>query len=176
MLPVLIGSTAVALLLVFIATRPDAFRVERSATIAAPPEAIFALLDDLHQWARWSPWEKLDPQMQKTFEGAPSGVGAGLHWSGNKKAGEGRMTITESKPAERLVTSLEFIRPFPATNVAEFALTPGPAGVAVRWSMTGRSTFMFKAFGVFVSLDKLVGKDFEEGLGNLKRICEENKA
>ena len=176
MMFVLVILAAVAVLLIIVATRPDAFRVERRATIAAPPEKVFALIDDFHQWARWSPWEKLDPQMHKAFEGPPSGVGAGLRWSGNQKAGEGRMTITESKPVERLVTALEFIRPFAASNVAEFALSPAPSGVDVTWSMTGRNNFMLKAFGLFANMDKLIGKDFEEGLANLKRLAEEGRS
>ena len=167
---------ALAALGALVATRPDAFRIERSATIAAPPAAVFTLVNDFHQWARWSPWEKLDPQMQKTFEGAPAGVGASLHWSGNKKAGEGRMTITESKPEERVVTALQFIRPFAAHNVSEFALAPGPGGVAVTWAMTGRNNFMLKAFGLFANMDKMIGKDFEEGLANLKRVAEAGKS
>ena len=168
---------AAALVLVgLVATRPDTFRIARSTTIAAPPEPVFALLNDFHQWARWSPWEKLDPQMQKTFAGPPSGVGASSHWSGNKKAGEGRMTITESKPAERLVTALEFVRPFAASNVAEFVLAEAGGGVAVTWTMSGRNNFMLKAFGLFANMDKMIGKDFEEGLANLKRVSEEKRS
>ena len=163
---------AVLVLVALIATRPDQFRVARSTTIAATPEVVFALVNDFHQWARWSPWEKLDPQMQKTFAGATSGVGASLHWSGNKKAGEGRMTITESKPVERVVTALQFIRPFAANNVAEFALARAGGGAAVDWSMSGRNNFMLKAFGLFTDMDKMIGKDFEEGLANLKRVAE----
>lgn len=176
MLAVLVFLAAAGALLALVATRPDAFRVERSATIAAPPATVFALVNDFHQWARWSPWEKLDPQMHKAFEGAPSGVGASLHWLGNKKAGEGRMTITESQPSTHLVTALEFIRPFAASNVAAFALAPVPGGVAVTWSMTGRNNFMLKAFGLFANMDQLIGKDFEEGLANLKRVAEEGTA
>lgn len=167
---------AVAGLVLFIATRPAAFRVARSATMAAPPDVVFGLLADFHQWSRWSPWEKLDPQMNKTFEGAPSGAGASYLWKGNSKAGEGRMTIVESKPPERLAIRLEFLRPFAATNHTVFTVAPTAQGSVVDWEMTGDRTFMFKAFGLLVGMDKMVGRDFEEGLANLKKIAQEGRA
>ena len=172
MIAVFVILAAVAVLLAVVATRPDQFRIERSTTIAAPPEVIFPLVSDFHQWARWSPWEKLDPAMKKTFSGAPAGVGAGYAWDGNSKAGAGRMSMTESKPSERVAIQLEFLRPMQATNLTEFALKPAAGGAAVNWAMSGHNNFMTKAFGLFVNIEKLVGKDFEEGLASLKRLSE----
>ena len=108
------------LFLLFIATRPAKFRIERSAQLSAPSATVFALLNDFHQWGKWSPWEKLDPTMKKTFSGSESGAGAEYAWSGNNKAGEGRMTMLDSKPNEQLSIKLEFLKPFPATNVTTF--------------------------------------------------------
>src|SRR4051812_25159071 len=125
--------------LIFAATKPNEFRFQRSRTMGAPAAAIFEVLNDFHQWGRWSPWEKLDPSMQRTFEGAAAGVGAVYGWSGNKKAGAGRMTIAESKPSERLVIRIEFFKPFAATNTITFALAPVATGTQVVWSMEGRN-------------------------------------
>lgn len=158
--------------MLLVARRPDVFTVARSATIAAPPQAVFALLDDFHQWPRWSPWEKLDPQMKRTFSGAPRGEGAVYSWAGNRKAGEGRMTITGSRPAERLAIQLEFFKPWVATNAVEFLLRPAAGGVDVEWTMTGRNNFAFKAMQVFMNMERLVGGDFEKGLAELKRVAE----
>jgi uncharacterized protein YndB with AHSA1/START domain len=155
-----------------IATRPDAFIVKRSATIAAPPGVVFGYLNDFHLWPQWSPWEKLDPNMQRTHSGAPSGTGANYAWSGNSKAGEGSMTITESKPDERILLDLHFIRPFKSSNVTEFVLTPAAQGTQVTWTMSGKHNTATKAFSLVSDMDKLVGKDFEEGLANLKVLAE----
>ena len=162
----------IAALLVFIATRPAGFRVERKATIAAPPDKVFGLLSDFHQWGSWSPWEKLDPAMHKTYDGAPSGVGASYLWKGNNKAGEGRMTIVECQPPQKLGIQLEFLRPFAATNQTQFTLATAAGGTAVDWVMTGNRNFMLKAFGLFMDMDKLVGKDFEAGLANLDQASQ----
>jgi uncharacterized protein YndB with AHSA1/START domain len=150
----------------FVATRPDTFHVERSAQVSAPPEAVFALLNDFHQWAQWSPYEKLDPQMAKKFEGPEAGPGAVYEWSG-EKAGAGRMTLVEAKPAERLVIKLEFLRPFEATNEARFTLAPSGTGTRVTWSMDGQNNLVSKAAGLFMDMDALIGKDFAQGLANL---------
>ena len=160
-----------ALFLIFVATRPAAFRVERSADIAAPAATIFPLLNDFHQWAAWSPWEKLDSQMTKTFGGPPAGTGATYAWVGNKKVGEGRMTITESKPTQFLSLKLEFLKPFTATNQTTFLLSPSATGTRVVWRMDGNRNFMMKAFGLMMNMDKLVGGDFERGLANLNTIA-----
>jgi hypothetical protein len=162
---------AVALLLAFVATRPAGFRVARSATIAAPPEVVFAQLNDFRRWSSWSPFEKLDPAMKKTFEGSPSGVGAAFHYVA-PKAGEGRMTLIESEPNERVAIKAQFIKPFAATNEIEFTLRPASDGVAVTWAMTGRNSFVFKLFALFVNPDRLLGKSFEQGLADLKRVAE----
>ena len=160
------------LLVVFIATRPAHFRIERSAQIDAPSAVVFPLINDFHNWPKWSPWEKLDPSMKKTFSGAPAGTGAGYAWVGNDKAGEGRMTITESKPSELVSMKLEFLKPFAATNQATFKLTPAGNGTQVHWIMEGDNGFMAKGFGLVMNMDSLVGKDFEEGLSNLNRVAQ----
>lgn len=149
----------------YIGTRPDSFRIERSAQIGAPPAAVFPLVSDFHQWAAWSPYEKLDPNMKKTFEGPASGPGAAYSWDGNSKAGAGRMTVLESKPGELLSIKLELLRPFAATNVATFTFTPSGAGTRVTWSMEGKNSLMGKALSPF--MDGMVGGDFEKGLANL---------
>ena len=155
----------------FVATRPDTYRVERSAMVSAPPQVVFAQIDDFHRWAAWSPWEKLDPQMQKQFGGAASGVGAEYHWSGNDKVGEGRMTITESQPTDRIAIKLEFLKPWASTSTASFTLAPEGEGTRVTWAMDGRHNFMSKAMCVFVSMDKMLGTDFERGLAGLGTVA-----
>ncbi len=170
---ILIGLVAVLLVLaVFIATRPAHFRVQRSAQINAPSGAIFPLINDFHNWPKWSPWEKLDPGMKKTYSGAPAGTGAQYAWAGNDKAGEGRMTITDSKPNELVALKLEFLKPFSATNQGTFNLAPNAAGTRVQWSMEGDNGFLAKAFSLVMDMDSLVGKDFQEGLENLSRLAQ----
>lgn len=163
----------VALVLAFalyVQSRPSAFRITRSLVIAAPPSAIFPLLHDFRAWARWSPWEKLDPDMTKTYGGADAGVGATYHWQG-KKSGEGKMTITESESDRRLVIALDFIKPFPANNTTIFTVEPDGEGTRVTWTMEGESNFASKAFGVFVNMDAMVGRDFETGLAAISTIA-----
>jgi uncharacterized protein YndB with AHSA1/START domain len=167
--PILIGAgTVVAGILGYAASRPSGFRVERSAHIDAPPDRVFAKMNDFREWPSWSPWEELDPAMSRMHSGASSGRGAVYEWSGNKKVGKGRMEIIESVPAKKVGIKLDFITPFEAHNTTEFTLTPSGGGTDVNWAMTGASNFMMKVFGVFVSMDKLVGKDFEKGLAKLK--------
>jgi hypothetical protein len=156
-----------------VATRPDTYHVERSLEIGAPAEAIFPSVADLRNMAEWSPWEKRDPAMKKTFSAETSGIGASYAWEGNKQVGKGRMTITELLPPEHVADKLEFIEPFPA--VAETAMDLKPAaggGTRVTWSMNGKSNFVGKAFSLVMSMDKAIGKDFEDGLANLKRVAE----
>jgi len=163
----------VAALAAYVATRPSEFRLARSAVIAAPPEIVFANLDDFRRWEAWSPWEKLDPSMQREFEGPSSGVGASYHWVANEEVGEGRMTITESRPPQRLAIRLEFVRPFAATNQVAFELSPHVAGTtSIDWSMAGENGFLGKAIGLVVDTDELVGADFEKGLAALKQASE----
>lgn len=162
----------VAAILLFAMTKPDSFEVERSARIAAAPEAIFPYLDDFHRWGEWSPWEKMDPGMTRTFSGAASGVGAVYAWQGNKQVGEGRMEILESVAPSKVVLALDFLAPFEAHNTTEFTLTPGADSTTVIWRMSGPNTFLGKVMSIFVSMDKMVGPDFEAGLANLKAAAE----
>ena len=169
---VLVVLVLLAALLGFAATKPDTFRVQRSASIQAPPQRILALINDFHNWTSWSPWEKLDPALKRTYSGAPSGPGAVYEWEGNKKAGQGRMEITEATPA-RTVIQLDFLKPFEAHNVVDFALQPRGDATDVIWTMNGKNTFMGKLMSVFLNMDRLVGKDFEAGLANLKAAAEQ---
>src|SRR4051812_11831540 len=164
-----------ALVLIFVivvAMQPSSFRVVRSTTIAAPATAVFVRVNDLHEWEAWSPWQKIDPNMTQTYEGPPAGPGASMTWSGDKKVGEGRMTITDSRTDELVRLRLEFLRPFKATNAVEFTLQPQADQTLVTWAMTGERNFFFKAFGLFMSMDKMVGGDFERGLAQLKSVTE----
>jgi Polyketide cyclase / dehydrase and lipid transport len=157
---------------VVVAVQPADFRITRTRTIAAAPSAVFPHVNDFHNWGAWSPWEKLDPQMKKTYDGSPAGVGAMTSWSGNNKVGEGRMTIEESRPSELVRIKLEFLRPFKATNTAEFTFKPEGNQTLMTWSMIGKRNFMMKGFCLFMNMDKLVGGDFEKGLANLKAVVE----
>lgn len=169
---ILLGlAVAVVALAGFISTRPAAFSVQRSATIQAPADIPFAMVNDFHRWAVWSPWEKLDPAMTRTFTGADTGLDAMYEWDGTE-VGAGRMTILESKPAERIRIRLEFLRPFEAQNTTTFTFTPEGSGVTVSWRMEGRNGFIVKAFSLFVNMDQEIGKDFEAGLANLKAAAE----
>lgn len=162
----------IVVFVVVVATRRADFRVTRSTTIAAPPEAVFAQVNDFHKWDAWSPWAKLDPAMKRTHEGAPAGPGAIYSWAGNKEVGEGRMTITESRTNELIRIKLEFLKPFAAVNTTEFTFKPGGNQTAVTWSMTGTNNFMAKAFCLFMNMDKMVGGDFEKGLAQMKSVAE----
>jgi len=173
MLPLLLAFAFIALIfIVVIAGQPDEFVVSRSATISAPSEKIFPYVNDLHRWEAWSPWAKLDPNVKNSFSGPDSGAGAAMAWDGNKKIGAGKMTITESRPGESISFRLEFIRPFQATNTAEFHFQSEAGRSVVAWTMTGRSNLFFKVFGLFKNCDGLVGKDFEKGLASLKMVAE----
>ena len=162
----------VVVFVVIVALQPPEFRVARSATIAAPPPAVFAQVNDFHKWDAWSPWAKLDPNMKKTHEGAPAGTGAIYSWSGNDQVGEGRMTLTESRPSELIRIKLKFMKPFAATNTTEFTFKPEGNQTAVTWSMFGTNNFIAKAFGLFMNMDKMVGGDFEKGLASMKSVVE----
>jgi uncharacterized protein YndB with AHSA1/START domain len=162
----------VGVLLIYAATRPDTFRIERSAVIKAPPEKIFAFINDFHQWTAWSPWEKVDPALKRSYTGASSGKGAAYAWEGNNKVGSGRMEILESVPASRIAIKLDFLKPFEAHNTAEFTLAPAGGGTAVTWAMHGPSPYMSKVMGIVFNMDKMVGAQFEQGLANLKANTE----
>lgn len=174
MLPTILTILAilVILFLAFVATRPSDFRIVRSITMASPPAEAFGRVNDLHRWESWSPWAKLDPQMKVTYEGPPQGVGASHAWLGNKKVGQGRMTILESEADRRIVLKLEFIKPFTATNTTEFTFEPKGSQTLVTWAMTGRNNFVMKAFGLFMNMDKMIGRDFEKGLAAIKAEVE----
>lgn len=169
---ILLGiGTIVAGILAFAATRPETFRVERSIQIAASPDAIYPLLADFRQWTRWSPWEKLDPDMQRTFSGPPNGEGSIYEWHGNKKAGAGRMEIVEAVPGERVVIALSFIRPFESHNTTEFSLDNDDS-TTLTWTMHGPAGYMTRLMTVFTSMDRLIGPDFDKGLESLKAEAE----
>ena len=167
---------AVAGLLAYAGTRPPTFRIERSTRIAAPMLQVAEQIDDFRAWQTWSPWENIDPSLQRTFSGADAGVGAVYEWDSQGKAGAGRMEITEMRAgAERSLISikLDFLKPFKASNTAEFTMTPTDAGTDLTWAMFGPNRFISKLMGVFMDFDKMVGKDFEAGLAALKRNAEE---
>lgn len=169
--PVAIAAV-VLVLLIFVALQPDEFRVSRTATISAPPSAVFPHVNDLHKWEAWNPWGKIDPAMKLTYEGAPAGVGAIYSWVGNSQVGEGRMTITESRPGDLVQIKLEFFKPFKGTNTAEFTFKPQGDQTAVTWNMWGKKNFMVKIFHLFMSMDKMIGGQFEKGLADMKAVVE----
>ncbi len=161
----------------FAATRPGTYRVERALKIEAPAAVVFAQLDDMKAWAAWSPWDKLDPQMKKTFDGPAKGVGAGYAWQGNDKVGKGKMAVTDSQAPTQIKYRLEFIEPFAAVATTGFALAPdGDKAVGVTWSMAGTNDLMGKVFGIFMDMDKTIGADFEKGLLGLKDVSETEAA
>lgn len=167
----IVVAVLLVLLIGVIATRPADFKVTRSKTIAAPPEAVYAHISDFHRWQQWSPWEHLDPAMKREFSGAPAGKGAVYSWAGNKEVGEGRMTITDARPSEQVVIRLEFLEPFAMTNTTDFVLTPtGQGGTNVTWSMSGRNTFLSKGMSLFMNMDRMIGNDFEAGLAKLDSV------
>ncbi len=161
-------------ILLYATTQPDSFRMERKTVIQAPPEKVFTVLNDFHHWDNWSPWSKLDPEMKKTFSGSESGVGAIYEWSGNNKVGSGRMEITESASPSKVLLKLDFITPMEGHNMTEFTVAPVNEGQSseVTWAMYGPSLYMHKVMTLFVSMDKMVGKDFEKGFANLKALTE----
>jgi hypothetical protein len=168
----LILGAGLAILMVVIAMQPATFKVERSTVIAAPPDVVLAQIDDFHRWAAWSPWEKLDPNMKRTFEGPASGIGAMYSWTGNSDVGSGKMTITGYEQAKKLDIKLEFLEPMAATNTTEFITAADAGGTKLSWVMNGNHNFMGKAFGLFMDLDTMIGKDFDNGLAALKTVAE----
>lgn len=174
MLITILIAVAVAILALvgFIASRPNEFRITRSATITAPLAQVFERVNDFDHWQAWSPWARMDPNAKNSFEGTPSGVGAIFHWEGNNKVGEGGMTILESWQPERIRIQLDFLKPFKATNAVEFTFAPEGDGTLVTWSMSGRANFMNKAFTLVMGCDKMIGGQFEQGLANLNAVCQ----
>jgi uncharacterized protein YndB with AHSA1/START domain len=170
---ILIGLAAlVALLVIVVALQPSEFQITRTATVAAPASAVFAQVNDFHKWEAWSPWAKLDPAARNTFDGAPAGTGAVFAWSGSSKVGEGRMTITESRPNELVRIKLEFMKPFAATNTAEFTFKPEGDRTAVTWRMFGHNNFIGKAVCLVMNMDKTLGGEFDKGLAAIKSVAE----
>lgn len=155
-----------------IATRPADFRITRSATMSAPSAAVFAQVNNFHNWEGWSPWAKMDPNAKITYEGPAEGTGAIFRWDGNDKVGTGSNTIIESKPGELVRIKLEFLKPFAATSTADFTFIPRGDQTVVTWSMHGKNNFLAKAFSLVMDCDKMVGPDFEKGLASLKTVVE----
>jgi uncharacterized protein YndB with AHSA1/START domain len=166
---------ALLILIGLIAMQPSDFRLERKATIAAPPATVYALVDNFKAWDDWSPWAKIDPAMKKTLSGPERGVGAIYEWEGNDDVGKGRMEIIEAVDQQKIKIDLNFIAPFAARNETVFTFENQGDGTQVTWSMSGTNNFMAKAFDLFVDMDKMVGADFDKGLGQLKALSEKSK-
>lgn len=162
----------VILLVALVTSRPSTFEVERAGYVGATPDAVYAQLTDFNRWGSWSPWEKLDPAMKRTVTGTPGTVGHGYSWEGNAKAGEGSMTIAALTPPERVVIRLDFVKPWKATDTVSFDVRPEGSGSRVIWTMKGRHSLVTKAFAIFMNMDEMVGKDFEQGLANLRTVTE----
>jgi hypothetical protein len=158
--------------LIFASTKPDTFRVVRSTTIKAPADKLFPLINDFRAWGSWSPYEKKDPAMRRTFGATSSGKGAAYAWEGNKEIGQGSMEITESSPPSEVRLRLDFVKPFEAHNIVDFTLKPEGDSTRVTWAMRGPAPFVSKVMQVFINMDKMVGTDFEAGLANLKAVAE----
>lgn len=169
-------AVVVVLFVIVVATRPSETHIERSGTMNARPEIAFAQINDFHKWTAWSPWEALDPNMKRTHEGSAEGTGAIYSWAGNDEVGEGRMTILESKPPEKIVIKLEFIKPFAQTSETIFTVTKEGEGSKVKWEMNMKNGFLSKMAGMFMNLDKQVGGDFEKGLASMKNVAETEEA
>lgn len=158
-------------ILIVASTKPDTVHYERSTVISAPPERILPHIVDFHKWQPWSPWEKLDPTMKRDYLGAAQGIGAKYAWSGNSKAGEGTMEILEAGN-DGVKIDLRFIRPFKNACITHFQFTPQGPATTVRWTMDGPNLFMGKLMGLFIPMDKMIGKDFDSGLAGLKTQAE----
>lgn len=157
----------------YASTKPDQFRVERSIVIKAPAEKIFPHINNFHQWEAWSPYEKLDPAMKRSFSGTGFGVGAIYAWEGNSSVGAGRMEILESTPSSAIKIKLDFLKPMEGHDTAEFTLAPESDGTKVTWAMSGPAAYIMKVMSVFFDMDHMIGKDFETGLNNLKALIEQ---
>jgi polyketide cyclase/dehydrase/lipid transport protein len=162
----------VAAVLILAATKPDTFSVQRAITVMASPEKIFPLINDFHQWGTWSPYETKDPDMKRSYSGAASGKGAIYGWDGDKNVGSGRMEILDTSAPSKVVIKLDFFTPFEGHNTAEFTMLPQGDATNLTWLMYGPTPFMGKIMHVFLNIDRMVGKDFEIGLANLKKLTE----
>jgi uncharacterized protein YndB with AHSA1/START domain len=163
---------AIAVVLILAATKPNTFGVRRATTVNAPPETIFALINDFHQWGTWSPYENKDPAMQRTYSGSASGRGAVYAWDGNNKVGSGRMEILDTSPPSKILIKLDFFKPFEGHNTAEFTMLPQGDATNVTWLMHGPAPYMSRLMQVFMNMDNMIGRDFEIGLANLKRLTQ----
>jgi hypothetical protein len=168
-------AAAVGIVLILAASKPNTFSVQRTAVVQAPSEKIFTLISNFHQWGAWSPWENRDPAMNRTYSGARSGKGAVYAWDGNKNVGSGRMEILDASSPSKIIIKLDFFKPFEGHNTAEFTMLPqgDVATTSITWVMHGPAPFMHKVMQVFMNLDRMIGKDFETGLANLKRAAEQ---
>lgn len=166
----LILAVLIAALVVIIALQPSDFRVTRSAVLPGPPEAVFEHVNDLRKWEGWSPWADLDPDSTAAFHGPATGTGSAMSWSGNNDIGEGTMTITESRPGERIEMQLAFVRPFQGVSKVEFTFVPDAGGTLVTWTMSGTNDFLAKAIGLVMDCDTMIGTEFEKGLDNLRGV------
>lgn len=155
-----------------VAAQPSDFRIARSTTVSAPPEVVFAYVNDFHKWDAWSPWAKLDPNAKNSFEGATEGKGAIFKWSGNDEVGEGSMTVTDSRPPDVIQIRLDFVKPFADTSEAEFTFQPQDGKTVVTWAMTGKNNFFEKAICLVMNMEKMLGGKFDEGLASLKKTVE----
>ena len=167
---------AIAAVLILAARKPDRFAVQRATTVQAPPDRIFPLINDFHQWGSWSPYETKDPAMKRSYSGADSGKGAVYGWEGDKNVGSGRMEILDAKAPSKIVIKLDFFAPFEGHNTAEFTMLPQGGGTQttnVTWLMHGPAPCMSRLMQVFVNFDNMIGRDFEVGLANLKRVAEQ---
>jgi len=163
---------AIAIILILAATKPDTLRVQRAITVKAPAEKIFPLINDFHQWRSWSPYEDRDPALKRTYSGAESGKGAVYAWEGNNNVGSGRMEILETSVPSKIRIKLDFFKPFEGHNTAEFTMLPQGDATSVTWLMQGPARFVTRVMQVFINLDNMIGKDFEVGLANLKKLTE----
>jgi uncharacterized protein YndB with AHSA1/START domain len=170
---VIIVAVLIAALLAFAATKPKTFRIQRSMSIKAPPEKIFALINDFHSWSGWAPQDKEDPTMSRTYSGAAFGKGAVSEWNSSGSAGKGRMAIVESVPSSMISIQVDFVKPFEAHNINEFSLKPAGGLTEVVWTMHGTNLYIMKIMSIFVNMDGVVGKHFESGLYNLRTVAEQ---
>jgi uncharacterized protein YndB with AHSA1/START domain len=162
----------VAAVVAYASTRPDTFRVQRSASIKAPPEKIFPFIVDYRNWPQWSPYENRDPEMKRTFSGAASGKGAKYAWEGNRNVGSGAMEIIDTAPPNKILIKLDFIKPFEGHNIAEFTLEPQGDATNVTWAMHGPVPLIGKVMHMVMDMDKMIGNDFAAGLEKMKAAAE----
>jgi len=165
-------AVAIVILLIYASTRPDTFRVQRTASIKAPPERIFPLINEFDNWTHWSPYEHRDPNLKRARSGPHSGKGAVYEWDGNKNVGQGRMEVLDSSPSSRVLIKLDFFKPFKASNTAEFTLQPRGETTDVTWAMYGPVPYFFKIMHMLCNMDKMCGRDFEAGLASMKARVE----